>query len=71
MQLVSVLYPKHTFTFSIAEVTQNGMVWKGGIGLLFNGTRTFSVLPLEDGTSDFTMEEIFKGLLLQIGRAHV
>lgn len=64
INLTSSLYPKHLFTFTVTELTNEQMIWKGGIGKLFNGSRSFSVRQLEDGTTDFRMVEIFKGISL-------
>lgn len=40
------------------------MVWQDGFAPMFQGTRTFTLTPGADGTTEFTMEETFKGLML-------
>jgi hypothetical protein len=47
------------------------MVWSGGMPLgLFTGTRTFTLTPRSDGSTEFTMREEFRGLLAPlIGRS--
>lgn len=41
------------------------MVWRGGlpIGALFKGERTYLLAPTGDGEVEFSMEEVFDGLL--------
>jgi len=41
------------------------MVWRGGlpIGLLFKGERTYLLTPRGGGEVEFSMEEVFDGLL--------
>jgi hypothetical protein len=40
------------------------MVWSDGMPLgLFKGVRTYEVKSNGDGTSDFSMEEVFSGLM--------
>ena len=45
------------------------MVWSAGIGPLFRGVRTFSLEPCDDGSTDFTMEESFSGVVFALVRA--
>jgi hypothetical protein len=54
-----------TFTPTVLEVVPNQhMTWADGFGLLFRGVRAFELSPLQDGSTEFTMEERFSGLLL-------
>ena len=40
------------------------MVWTGGMPLgLFRGERTFRLVPRQDGTVEFSMREVFSGLM--------
>lgn len=40
------------------------MVWSGGMPLgLFKGVRTYALTPNGDGSLEFSMEEVFSGLL--------
>jgi hypothetical protein len=40
------------------------MVWADGMAPMFRGVRTFTLEPREDGATDFTMVEVFSGLML-------
>jgi hypothetical protein len=42
------------------------MVWTGGLAPVFKGVRTFQLRPFNDGSTDFTMEERFSGLILPL-----
>jgi len=54
-----------TFTPHVSGVVPaERMTWTGGIAPLFKGVRTFALQPRGDGTTDFTMEERFTGLML-------
>jgi hypothetical protein len=47
------------------------MTWTGGMPLgLFKGERTFTLSPQNNGSVEFTVREVFSGLLLPlIGRS--
>jgi hypothetical protein len=66
IQLISKLDPKRTFKLKISEVSPNKMAWKDGFAPMFTGVRTFLLNPKADGTTDFTMSEVFKGLMLPL-----
>lgn len=40
------------------------MVWSDGFAPMFKGVRTFTLEPKADGTTEFTMREVFSGLML-------
>ena len=40
------------------------MIWSDGMAPMFKGTRTFSLTPNADGTTEFAMQEEFWGLML-------
>lgn len=65
IRLVSVVNPKRTFTLKVTEVEPpNRMVWADGMPLgLFKGIRTYTVAPVDEGQTEFTMEEVFSGPL--------
>ena len=42
------------------------MVWTGGFAPVFKGVRTFQLRSLNDGSTDFTMEERFSGLMIPL-----
>lgn len=47
-----------------ALVSGQRMVWSGGMPLgLFKGERTFTLTPNSDGSVEFTMREVYSGLL--------
>ncbi|MCU0438897.1 MAG: SRPBCC domain-containing protein [Raineya sp.] len=66
IKLISKLDPKRTFKLKVLESSPNKMVWKDGFAPMFTGVRTFSLSPKADGTTDFTMSEVFKGLMLPL-----
>ena len=56
-----------TFTPRVSSVVPNeGMTWTGGFAPLFKGVRTFALTPADNGSTDFTMEERFTGLMLPL-----
>lgn len=59
------LSPGRAFPVKVTEfVPERKMIWKGGMPLgLFQGERTFTLQPHGDGTVEFTMHEVFDGLL--------
>lgn len=57
------------FTPRVGVVKQDEcMTWTGGAAPLFKGVRTFVLKPGTDGTTDFTMQERFSGLMLPLVR---
>jgi hypothetical protein len=40
------------------------MVWSDGVAPLFKGRRTFTLTPMPDGSTDFSMSEVLSGLML-------
>lgn len=66
------LSPGRAFPVKITEfVPGQKMTWTGGMPLgLFKGERTFTLVPQGNGAIEFTVREIFSGLLLSlIGRS--
>ena len=66
------LSPGRAFPVKITEfVPGQKMTWTGGMPLgLFKGERTFTLVPRGNGAVEFTVREIFSGLLLPlIGRS--
>jgi hypothetical protein len=56
-----------TFTPTVSGVVPNQrMLWTGGVAPLFKGVRTFELKPRGDGTTDFSMQERFSGLMLPL-----
>ena len=56
-----------TFTPKVSDVMPNErMTWSDGVAPLFRGVRTFSLRPRDDGSTDFTMEEQFSGVVFAL-----
>ncbi len=64
IRLVSKLDPKRTFKLTVAEQTPTTLIWKDGFAPMFSGVRTFDLQTRPDGSTDFTMTEVFKGIML-------
>ena len=65
------LSPDRAFPVTVTEFAPGAkMTWSSGMPLgLFKGERTFTLTPQSDGTVQFTVREVFSGLLLPlIGR---
>jgi hypothetical protein len=68
----STINPNRAFPAKVTEfVPGQKMTWTGGMPLgLFKGVRTFTLVPKDDGSIDFTLREDYSGLLLpMIGRS--
>ena len=58
-----------TFTPTVSDVVPNErMTWTGGFAPIFKGVRRFELRPLKDGSTQFTMEERFSGLMLPLAK---
>jgi hypothetical protein len=58
--------PNQAFPVKVTKLdAPHQMVWQGGMPLpvLFKGERTYSLTPASTGETDFSMEEVFDGLL--------
>lgn len=54
-----------TFSPKVTEFEPHKrMVWSDGAAPMFKGQRTFTLTPNPDGSTDFSMVEVFKGLML-------
>ena len=57
--------PGRTFKPKVTELEAGRrMVWSDGMAPMFKGVRTFTLAPRGDGTTTFTMEEVFSGVML-------
>ncbi len=57
--------PGRAFKPRVAEFEANSrMVWSDGMPPMFKGSRTFTLTPQADGTTEFSMREVFTGLML-------
>lgn len=65
IRLTSIVNPNRQFKLNVSDVrAPHHMVWSDGMPLgLFKGVRTFDVIPQDDGTSEFKMEETYTGLM--------
>lgn len=68
IKVFSTLSPERAFPVTVQEFIPNQkMTWVGGMPLgLFKGVRTFTLTPRPDGSVDFSLEEVFSGLLLPV-----
>jgi len=56
---------ERTFTPKVAILEPEvRMVWRDGFAPMFKGERTFVLTPREDSTTDFSMVEVFSGVML-------
>jgi hypothetical protein len=59
--------PGRVFRPKVARVAAGrSMVWQDGMAPMFRGIRTFTLEPNGDGTTRFSMEEEFSGLMLPL-----
>lgn len=64
IKLVASISPERVFNLNIIEfVPEKKMVWSDG-NAMFRGVRTYIVSDKKDGTTDFTMAEVYTGLML-------
>jgi hypothetical protein len=56
-----------SFTLTVSEFEPNKrMVWRSGAAPMFKGERTFLLVPLSDGSTNFCMDEELSGLMLPL-----
>jgi hypothetical protein len=64
IKLVATISPTRTFNLLVTEFEDGKrMVWSDG-NAMFKGVRTYTVTPKSDGTTDFTMAEVYTGLMM-------
>jgi hypothetical protein len=65
VKLVTTVNPKRAFSLKVDELdAPRRMVWSDGMPLgLFTGARTYTLAPLDGDRTEFTMEEVYTGLL--------
>ena len=68
IKMYTKLNPGHTFPVKVTVfMPGQKMTWVGGMPMgLFRGERTFTLSPQADNTTEFTMREVFTGLLLPL-----
>ena len=72
IKVVAKVNPDRTFPVKVSSVTpERSMTWSGGMPLgLFKGVRTFTLTPRGTDSTEFSMEEVYSGLLQPlIGRS--
>jgi hypothetical protein len=65
IQLRVPIAPKRVFKLKVStfEPTKR-MVWQDGAPPMFKGVRTFTLAPCDNGAVEFSMVEVFSGLML-------
>jgi hypothetical protein len=65
IELTSTVNPKRKFSLTVSDVEPpRQMRWSDGMPLgLFKGVRTFSLRTLDDGQTEFSMQEDYSGPL--------
>ena len=64
IKLVAAISPDRVFNLNVIEfVPEKRMVWSDG-NAMFKGVRTYTLSPKADGSTDFTMSEVYTGLML-------
>ena len=65
IEMTSIVNPDRRFKLDVSKVEPpHRMVWSDGMPLgLFRGERSFEVIANGDGTTEFTMEEVYSGLM--------
>ena len=64
IKLYATVAPQRAFKLTVSEFVPNQrMVWSDG-NFIFRGVRTYSLTPKSDGSTDFTMVEVFSGAML-------
>ena len=64
INMVAAISPDRVFNLNIIEFfPEKRMVWSDG-NAMFKGVRTYTLSPKADGSTDFTMAEVYTGLML-------
>ena len=66
VRLVATIAPTRSFNLKVIEfVPEKKMVWTDEkTNPMFKGVRTYILSPKADGSTDFTMSEVYTGLML-------
>jgi hypothetical protein len=65
LELKVPLDPKRTFKPKVSAFEPaSKMEWSDGMAPMFKGVRTFTLEKKNDGSTDFTMSEVFAGVML-------
>ena len=64
IKLVAAISPDRVFNLNVIEfIPEKRMVWSDG-NAMFKGVRTYTLSPKADGSTDFTMSEVYTGLMM-------
>jgi hypothetical protein len=64
---VRVPTSSRSFALTVSQFEpEKRMVWSSGAMPMFKGERTFLLVPLSDGSTNFCMDEVMTGLLLPL-----
>lgn len=64
IKLFVKIAPGRAFNLTVSEfVPDQRMVWRDG-NLIFSGVRTYTLTPKANGSTEFTMAEVFRGAML-------
>lgn len=65
--LQSTAAPDRTFNLKVTKFDKaSQMVWEDGMAPMFKGVRTYTLTAKNDGTTDFTMHELIRGVMLPL-----
>jgi len=62
---IKVPISDRTFTPTVVDLEpEKRMVWADGFAPMFRGVRTYTLAPGANGATEFTMHEVFSGMML-------
>jgi hypothetical protein len=65
IKLWATIAPERVFNLTINQfVPDQMMVWSDGRAPMFKGVRSYTLTPRADGSTDFSMSEVYSGLML-------
>jgi len=66
LELRVPLAPERVFKPKVTtcDASARRMVWSDGAAPMFKGVRTYTLTRRDDGTTDFSMIEVFRGIML-------
>ena len=65
IKLRATIAPERIFNLTVSEfVPEKKMVWRDGMAPMFTGVRTFTLTPKAEGSTDFSMAEVYSGIML-------
>ena len=65
IKLRATIAPERIFKLTVNEfVPEKMMVWSDGTAPIFKGVRTYTLTPQANGSTDFSMAEVYGGLML-------